>query len=159
MKTGRPPAWALDQADGAGGAIEVRPVDSRGRFTLPARILSLLPWAETTENCTCLLVLDAPGLVRVMPWEPFGPKIIEERRKAIQLSDQESVLRLDDRYLRTSIVMSRVGLPDLAIAHLDSGRAVSTIYLVVTTSELQIWSVSYRNRNRTRLGAHFDELP
>jgi hypothetical protein len=161
MKSGRPPGWALDPASLSSVVVEVRELDQkRGRLTLSPRCLAALTWVPATGKLLCLLVMEEPGRVRVLPWEPHGLKVVERRRAAAESEEYETILRLDDHYLRSTIVAGRLVLPELAVTHLQPRRTRSaTFYVIAVADGLEIWSVAYRNGRRQTWPDDFEDLP
>jgi hypothetical protein len=133
---------------------EARLVQSRRRFSVPARLLAGLPGIDDSSSGRFLLVLEEPGRLRLLPWSPDGEEALERRRR-IAAGDVEAAGTLDalrawdDRYRRLRIDGGRIDLPLAVVAHLDSRFRVYGVHVVRYPNGLEIWSAAYRTR---RLG-------
>jgi hypothetical protein len=167
MKTGRPPAWVLDPSSPGPVLQEARLVQSRGRVSVPARLLAGLPGVNDSSGGEFLLVLEEPGRVRLLPWAPHGEEALE-RRRGIAGGDVkaagtlEALRAWDDKYRRLRIDGGRIDLPLAVVAHLDSRFRIHGVHLVRYPGTLEIWSAAYRNRrlrDMEELGADDGEPP
>jgi DNA-binding transcriptional regulator/RsmH inhibitor MraZ len=142
---------------------EVRPIDARGRLTIPLRLLERLSWA-TKAGTDYLAVLDTPGCIRILPWAAAAERVLERREALAARQDAEgleAVRALDDRYLRLKIDASgRVVLTMPFLVHLDDQiDRIQAVYLIRRIDELEIWSVGFRNRRLLMAIAELDDLP
>ena len=163
-RAGRPPASLLDPDTPAPVAQDVREVDARGRLTIPARLVQGLSWIEAAGGASCLLVLDDPGRIAVLPWEKYRDDVLARRRMLLQDASneesQEALLLLEDRYRRVRLEASgRITLPAAASIHLLNDPADRRAFIVRLGDHIELWSVLYRHAKLRARSDLFEGLP
>lgn len=165
MNAGRPKGTKIDPENQSPVAVEVCEIDERGRVRFPPRITSGIEWFEKGAF-DCLMVLDVPGRVIVLPWNPFGEEVIKKRNELIEEFPENSTLRdalisLEYRYHRLPIpVDSRPYVGSLALFHLDLPEGLpSRAYLVRSPERLELLSSSCRREMSQKFLHQFPELP
>ena len=166
VKTGRFPQWYLDPENPGPVHQETVWVDKRGRLTLPGRVRNRLSWLKEGEPAVSLLILDELGRAQLLPWEPFGKKVIQRRRELLSRDQrapeiQEALLGIANRYLKQSIEpKGRVTLSNPALVHLGIQKNLPlSIYVVCHQDRLELWSVDYRNSRPEIMSEDLSDLP
>ena len=110
---------------------------------LPTFIQSQVPWlGKLTEGLQALAILE-PGVARILPWDPEGPKLLARRSELIGAGGTESerdLRLLESRFKRLVVSKDhRVRLPDEILLHLQVINDIPTkilCYRVADTIEL-----------------------
>ena len=100
------------------------------------------------------MVFSEPGFLKLMPWEPDGPRLLQLYEKISKdgESDEnlEAVRLFLDKYERLNIDNEhRPYLGDPALAHLGlpiQRGAKSTVYVAIYPRYIAIMSQEYRNK-------------
>ena len=165
MTAGRPKGAKLDPENPNPVIVEVCEFDERGRVRFPPRITSGIEWFQKGAF-NCLMVLDIPGRVVLLPWKPFGEQVIEKRRELIEEFSADSTLRdalisLEYRYHRLPIpVDSRPYVGSLALFHLDLPEGIpSRAHLIRFPEGLEFISSSCRREMSRKFLHQFPDLP
>jgi hypothetical protein len=148
---------------------EVAEIDTYRRINLLKRWTRRLDWlaAIDTGAAEVLMVLSEPGLLKLMPWKPEGPRLLklyEEISNDPELEENLETARLiRDKYERLVIDREhRPYLGDSALAHLGipTERGIkSTIYVAVYPQYIAIMSREYRNNKLALSTPALDNFP
>jgi hypothetical protein len=148
---------------------EVSEVDTYRRINLLQRWTSRFHWLENikTKSVDVLMVLAAPGMLKLMPWEPEGPRLLKLHETISQdvASDEtlEVVRLIRDKYERLTVDHEhRPYLGDPALAHLGLPleRGVrSIVYVAIYPDYIAILSQDYRNQKLLLSNPLLDSFP
>lgn len=147
---------------------ELSEIDSRGRLHMLPRWTRRMSWlsAPTAEAVLALMILDEPGRLSIVGWEPFGPKIVDRYRELAAVDvgrDNEALRVLLDRYHRLSVPSDRrPSLGDAALQHLGlpTTRGVSSnVYVVVSDDQVTVLAPAYRNSRNEQGHGVLEGLP
>lgn len=148
---------------------EVAEVDTYSRFNLLPRWTSHIPWMnEIKQNdFEVLMVLSEPGKIKLLSWEPDGPRLVRLYSDLSQNDSSEETLEtlrlVQDRYGRLLIDKEhRPYLGDAALAHLGLPlhRGIkSTVYVAVYSQYIAIMSPEYRNKALLGGSKILDDFP
>ena len=93
---------------GFGSANQAAEIDSRGRISIPARLLRDVAWAAERTAKDCLLVLEERGRAVVWDWDRHSPPVVERQASLTAIAEdgseyQDQLALLADRYRRGRI--------------------------------------------------------
>lgn len=167
MPGGRPSGLPLDSEQPSLVQVASADVDDRGRMTLPAPLARAAAWLHAAkEGQDVLLVLSAPGVIELRPWEPDGEKVIARKRQLEgKLEKDPSVVDalriLHQRYRRLSIAKGyRTTLPSDLRVHLGVlGPANHSIYVVRTMALLEILTKEVYDKRLAEDHSDLSDLP
>ncbi len=165
MANGRPSGTRLDPEHPDPVLVEVCEIDERGRVRLPPRITSGVEWFEG-RKFDCLMVLDEPGRVILLPWKPYGDEVVEKRREIIEELSKDSTEReflsaLTCRYHRISIPSdSRPYVGSFVLLHLGFPEGISSrAYLIQFPDSIEIVSREFYLKACRKFLSQFPDLP
>lgn len=148
---------------------EVAEVDSYRRINLLPRWTSRFDWLKSikTKPVDVLMVFSEPGLLKLMDWEPDGPRLVqlyEEISRDAETDESLEVERLIRDKYEHLIVNSehRPYLGDPALSHLGLPiqRGVkSMVYVAIYPRYIAIMSQEYRNQKLVLGNPVLDAFP
>jgi hypothetical protein len=150
---------------------DVVDVDHRGRVRLPTRITSSVSWLSTVHNpAQTLMVLDKPGRIALLAWEPSGPDVLARRSELVEDAESgdgsaiDDLLDLEGRYHRRVIPKDyRLSLGSEGLLHLGLGDlpegAPSRAHIAGAFDRIFIMSTAYRAERIRAAAALFPDLP
>jgi hypothetical protein len=170
MSDTRPSGHPLLPAQGAPVFQEVAEVDPHRRINLLQRWISRFDWLKdiNKKEVDALMVFSEPGLLRLRPWEPDGPRLLQlyqtlsaaPHDSEQKLQDLRSIL---DKYERLKIDNEhRPYLGDPALAHLGlplHRGAKSIVYVAIYPEYIAIMSQEYRNKKLILGTQVLDDFP
>src|SRR6266566_2199829 len=128
----RPPETWVDQNGPAPvyvALIDVLPSQASARpvVHLPRPGRDCVAWLEGGSAADALVELAEPGRIRLLPWQPFGDRLVERRRELSQNPEEsqiEELIFLTERYRRVHIDKGgRFPLHDRELFHLGLGSS------------------------------------
>jgi len=83
--------WWLEEAGDSAVLQEGGEMDDRGRIKIPASLQGRLEWLRAAIRAgSCLFVLEEPCFVRLVPWEPHGPAVLDALGALANRDDDEA---------------------------------------------------------------------
>jgi hypothetical protein len=158
----RPPeTWVDPQGPGTVYVelIDVQPAhDAAGpRVHIPRPGRDCVAWLKGGSGVDALVELAEPGRIRLLPWQPFGDRLIERRRELSQnaeASDIEELVFLTERFRRVHIERGgRLPFHDRELVHLGLGPSTGWLTLLLCMPQrVEFWNEEFRRqwRQRTR---------
>jgi hypothetical protein len=165
-----PETWV--DPDGPGAAyvelIDTQPAsEATGPLVrIPRKGQDCVPWLTGEAALPALVELAEPGRIRLLPWRPFGERVIERRRELSQAAENSDdiaeLVFLTERFRRVHIEKSgRFPLHDRELLHIGLGPSTGWLTLLVCTRHtLELWSEEFRRqwRQRSRHRVPWDEV-
>ncbi len=149
MGRGRAPAWILDPDQPGVVQQDARPVDRRGRITIPLRLLEGLPGVDEKGAGLVLIESRHPGRAVLREWASAGEEVLRRRKALIAAAAGavEQVRLLDDVFRRGRLETGgRLDIPAPVLAHLSSAFRLKGVFVVRYLQRLELWSRAYRTR-------------
>jgi hypothetical protein len=109
-------------------------------------------WLAKSGANIGLAVLERPGLLRILSFEPHGLAVLDRRRRLIEdvnidPAAAEALAALEDRYHRIRIPADRrISLSSLLTAHLGVEPGAALLYVERFLEEIQLLSLAMRER-------------
>lgn len=162
----RPKSRPLDPATRGPVVPGVMDLVSRDRGQIPTELASQLKWLEAKSATETLIVLAEPGLAKLLPWAPDGPRILARRAELISRAAKDeaaldALKTLESRYKRGLIHSDyRMNLPPELTAHLEMpdtppGRA----FCFKVENHIELMSMAYHNRLSNEDHTDLADLP
>lgn len=156
-----PETWVDRSGPGAAyvALVDAQPSsDAAGPLVhIPRRGRDCVAWLTADAGMDALVELAEPGRIRLLPWQPFGDRVVERRRELSQADEGpevEELVFLTERFRRVRIEKSgRFPLHDREALHLGLGPSTGWLALLICTRRrLEFWSEGFRQqwRQRTR---------
>jgi hypothetical protein len=134
--------------------VDLAPDPTTGpRVQVPAPGRECVEWLKSAEKCDALIEISEPGCVKILPWQPYGEKILsriqwlEENRPEDWV---EEVLFLTERFRRIHVEKSgRFPVHQREQFHLGLSAASGWLVLLVCLPErIELWNEDFRRRWR-----------
>jgi hypothetical protein len=156
----RPPVTWVDP-EGPGAVyielIDAQPLDdaSGPRVYIPRPGRDCVSWLKARSEVDALVELAEPGRIRLLPWQPFGDRVIKRRRELTQDAEEseiEELIFLTERFRRVHIEKSgRFPFHDRELLHLGLGPTTGWLTLIICTPQrLEFWNEEFRKQWRER---------
>jgi hypothetical protein len=165
MANTRPSGVPIVEAASLIIAHEVGVIDRRGRFPLRPRWIERIAWWSDSP-LDVLMVLDEPGVVRLMDWQTDGLRVVARYEQLRSRRDDEALVALRllaDRYQKLRFDAENRGhISEPALAHLGlplDREANATVYVAIYPDHIAVLSPSYRNAALLRGSPLLDDLP
>jgi hypothetical protein len=155
-----PETWVDLEGPGAAYVelIDAQPARDGARplVHIPQKGQDCVAWLTGAAAVAALVELAEPGRIGLLPWRPFGDRVVERRRELSQASegpDIEELVFLTERFRRVGIEKSgRFPLHDRELFHLGLGPSTGwRILLVCTRERLELWNEEFRRQWRQRI--------
>lgn len=157
-----PETWVDPKGPGSAYVelIDTQPAsDAAGPLVyIPRKGRDCVAWLTGDAAVAALVELAEPGRIRLLPWHPFGDRVVERRRELGQQAagggpDAEELVFLTERFRRVHIEKSgRFPLHDRELVHLGLGPPTGWLVLLVCTRQrLELWNEEFRRQWRQRI--------